>query len=66
MPIHYEIETDELYLEGIEKGMEKSLAVIVTRLLKQGKHSLSDITLFLDVSEDFVRKVAESLSITIN
>jgi flagellar biosynthesis/type III secretory pathway protein FliH len=23
MPIHYDIETDELYLEGIEKGIEK-------------------------------------------
>lgn len=25
MPLHYEVETDELYLEGIEKGIAKGV-----------------------------------------
>jgi hypothetical protein len=35
MPIHYEIETDGLYLEGIEKSVEKTKFDIVTSMLLQ-------------------------------
>lgn len=73
MPIHYEIETDELYLEGIEKGIEKgreegielAKTDAIVRMLKQGKYALSEIILILGVKETFVRKTAAEYGLTV-
>ena len=66
MPIHYEIETDELYLEGIEKGIEQGIekgiletkTASVVSMLKARKYTISDIVSILDVTEHFVRNIA--------
>ena len=67
MPIHYEIETDGLYLEGIEKGIEKGIEShryeTVVRMLKSGKYTREEIVLVAAVTDTFVRKVAEELNI---
>ena len=97
MPIHYEIETDGLYLEGIEigreqgigigvekgigigvekgieqglekgmeQGIEKTNTEAVTRMLRQQKFTLADIMLIQNVSESFVRKIAQDLGIEV-
>jgi predicted transposase YdaD len=89
MPIHYEIETDGLYLEGIEIGVEKGIGIgiekgmekgmekgiekgiektnteAVTRMLRQQKFTLADIMLIQNVSESFVRKIAQDLGIEV-
>ena len=58
MPIHYEIETDELYLEGIEKGILETKTASVVSMLKARKYTISDIVSILDVTEHFVRNIA--------
>jgi hypothetical protein len=69
MPIHYEIETDGLYLEGIEKGVEigveKNKFDNVSRLLLQKKYTLKDIMVILDVTESYIRKVALEIGIKV-
>jgi hypothetical protein len=70
MPIQYDIETDELYLAGIEKGIEKGeeLGVekhqheTVVRLLKTGRFSDKEAAEFAGVTEHYVRKVRQELA----
>jgi hypothetical protein len=81
MPIHYEIETDGLYLEGFEKGfkigfdqgykigieigIERSNFNNVLRMLLQKKYTINDIMVALDVTEAFIKKVALEIGIEI-
>jgi hypothetical protein len=69
MPIHYEIETDGLYLEGVEKGVEigveKTNVNNVSRMLSQKKYTINDIMVALDVTEAYIRKVALEMGIKI-
>ena len=69
MPINYEIETDGLYLEGVEKGVEigveKNKFDNASRLLLQKKYTLKDIMVILDVTESYIRKVALEIGIKV-
>jgi hypothetical protein len=73
MPIHYEIETDGLYLEGVEKGVEIGVEIgveknkfdIVSSMLLQKKYSIEDIMVTLKVTEAYVRKVALEIGVQI-
>ncbi len=82
MPIHYDIETDELYLEGMEKGIEKGakiaeeiianfgiekaiLAKVVIRLLRKQKFTVTEIAEIVNVTEEFVRYLAEKLGLKV-
>lgn len=74
MAIHYNIETDELYLAGIEKGIEKGIEAgiekgiekhqhdTVLRLLKSRKLSEEEIAEFAGVSVSYVRKLKKGLN----
>ncbi len=65
MPLHYEIETDDLYLEGIEKGIEKGASKtvrnLVIRMLQMGKLSKEEIALIADVDIAYVNELEKSL-----
>lgn len=79
MPIHYDIETDELFLAGLEKGIEKGLEKgiekgiekgmeqqqhdTVVRLLKTRRFSEEEIAVFAGVTVAYVRKVKKRLNI---
>ena len=77
MPIHYDIETDELYLEGIEKGIEKGreegveeggrlkAEENVINMLKREQFTLRDITEIINVSEEFVLEIAQRLGLKV-
>ena len=74
MPIHYDIETDELYLAGLEKGREEALEQgidrgielhqheTVVRLLRTGRFTAEEIAEFAGVSVDYVRRVKNELN----
>jgi hypothetical protein len=47
--------------QGLEKGEEKKSLKVVTRMLQSEKFSISEISNFADVSEDFVRKVQKEI-----
>ena len=61
MPIHYDIETDELYLAGLEKGLEKGIEQhrheTVVRMLKAGRFTDDEIAGFAGVPVEYVRQV---------
>ncbi|NJN34265.1 MAG: hypothetical protein HC817_08460 [Saprospiraceae bacterium] len=57
MPIVFDITTDELYLEGLEKGIEKGIRLE----LKRGDMSLKEIAEYFEVSIDFVLQVKKRL-----
>ena len=73
MPIHYEIETDGLYLEGIEKGIEKgreegreigatkTIRKSIIRMLRMGQLSKKEIALILDVEIAYVNEIESML-----
>jgi hypothetical protein len=61
MPIHYEIEQDGLYLEGIEKGIEKHQHDTVVRGLQAGVLSLEMIANLAGVSLEYVLKIQKEL-----
>ena len=63
MPINYEIETDGLYLEGIEKGIEKGKFHTVSRMLLLKKYTIDDIMVIVDVTEAYIQKVALEMGI---
>ncbi len=71
MPIHYDIETDELYLAGLEKGIEKGLEKgveqhqheTVVRLLKDGRFADDEIAEFAGVTAEYVHKVWMELNL---
>jgi len=69
MPIHYDIKTDGLYLQGIEKGIEKGISdhrrETIVRMLKANKYKMEEITLIAGVNEQFVRTIALELNISI-
>lgn len=77
MPIHYDIETDELYLEGIEKGRvqgieqgieqgrEETKEEGVINMLKREQFTLRDIVEILNVSEEFVLNIAQRLGLKV-
>jgi len=62
MPITYDITKDELYLEGLEKGIEKDKHAVILKALKSQKLTIEEIADLVDVSVDYVLKVqSESL-----
>lgn len=77
MPIHYDIETDGLYLEGLEKGIKKGIKKGVEKgveqgieqqrresaaqILRNGSFSIIEVARLLGVSEQFVQSVADEL-----
>ncbi len=74
MPIHYDIEADELYLAGIEKGIEKGIKKgiekgvelqqheTVVRMLKTERFSDTEIPGFAGVTVRYVQKVKKGLN----
>jgi hypothetical protein len=66
MPINYEIETDGLYLEGLEKGIEKTKFDIVSSMLLQKKYTIDDIMVTLKVTEAYIQKVSLEIGIQID
>jgi hypothetical protein len=66
MPIHYDIETDSLYLKGIEKGISitatKMDYLFVSNLLKGTDFSNDKIAYFVDVPLSFVIKIKHDLT----
>ena len=81
MPIHYDIETDELYLEGYKKGYEQGYKQgyeqgykkgyeqvneqAVINMLKREQFTLRDIVEILNVSEEFVLNIAQRLGLKV-
>jgi hypothetical protein len=63
MPIHYDIETDALYLRGTEKGIEKGIElhayISVTNLLLDTDFDDAKIARLAKVPLDFVQKVRD-------
>jgi hypothetical protein len=63
MPIHYDIETDALYLRGTEKGVEKGAAkkdyIFVTNLLLDTEFDDAKIARLANVSLSFVQTVKD-------
>lgn len=47
--------------EGIEKGIEQGKQEVVENLLSTGKFTITEIANFASVSEDFVKKVQDSM-----
>lgn len=62
MPVKFDIATDELYLEGIEKGIEQQRHESVVNLLKLGKLTVEEIALVAAVTIEYVKKVQRELS----
>lgn len=44
MPIHYDIETDELYLAGLEKGIEKGMEKGIEKGIEKGMEKGMELT----------------------
>jgi hypothetical protein len=65
MPIHYDIETDFLYQQGIEKGAEKNKKETVINMLQMGKNTLYEITVILGVTEEFVLNIAREYQLNV-
>ncbi|MCW5924834.1 MAG: hypothetical protein KIS77_21120 [Saprospiraceae bacterium] len=61
MPIQYDIHSDTLYLEGIEKDIEKQRHQSVVNLLKLGKLSLEEIAIVTAVTVDYVLEVQRAM-----
>jgi hypothetical protein len=59
MPIHYDIETDALYLRGTEKGEAKKDYIFVTSLLVNTDFDDAKIALVADVTLAFVQTVKD-------
>ncbi|MBP6828694.1 MAG: hypothetical protein KA165_19155, partial [Saprospiraceae bacterium] len=61
MPIHYDIETDDLFLAGLEKGLEKGVEKqqydMVVRMLKTARFSDEEIAGIAGVTLSFVKKI---------
>ncbi len=73
MPIHYDIETDDLFLAGLEKGIEKGLETgvakgvelhqhdTVVRMIESARFSDEEIAGLAGVTLSFVRKIRKGL-----
>lgn len=61
MTIHYDIETDDLYLQGIEKGIEQGIELekkeFVQKLWSIQEFSLDKITLLVDLAPERVVEI---------
>jgi predicted transposase YdaD len=61
MPIVFDITTDELYLQGLERGeergLERGLEKGIRLELKRGDMTLKEIADYFEVSIDFVIKI---------
>ena len=61
MPITYDITTDGLYLEGIEKGIEKGITEntikLIRNMLNESSLSVEQIAKIADVSIDYVEQI---------
>jgi len=65
MPIHYDIETDELYVEGIEKGILQKSEETVISLLEMQQFTVPQIAKMLRVTEEFVLQIADKLGLKV-
>lgn len=65
MPIHYNIETDGLYLEGIEQGISDHRRETVIRMLKAQKYKIEEISLIAEVPETFIRIIVAEFNVEI-
>jgi hypothetical protein len=67
MPIHFDYETDTLYLKGAEKGIEKGIEkknwLFVRNLLLTTDFSNERIALLADVTVDYVLKARVELKL---
>lgn len=71
MPIYYDIETDGLYLQGIEVGIEKGAAqgfekemrFVVIQMLNAKKYSLDEISHISGATKAFIMDIANELNI---
>lgn len=65
MPIKFDVETDELYLEGIEKGVEKGLEKhqheTVVAMLRDGVLAVEKIAEYAGVTVEYVLQVKKEL-----
>ena len=61
MPIQFDIQTDELYLEGIEKGVEKQQHDTVVEMLRDGVLPLEKVARYAGVTVNYVKKVQKDL-----
>lgn len=59
---HYDIETDGLYLQGIEQGLEAKAREVLLQLWATGEFSLEKMALLVNVSLD---KVVEIISLSL-
>lgn len=57
MTIHYDIETDGLFLQGIEKGIELEKQEFIHKLWLLQEFSLEKIALLVDASKEHVNEV---------
>ena len=67
MPIKFDIETDELYLEGIEKGIEKGMEKGIEQGIEQGveQHQHETVVAMLRDGVLAVEKIAEYAGVTL-
>jgi len=65
MPIQYDIETDELYLEGIDKGILQKSEETVIILLKKQQFTVTEIAEIVNITEEFVLQVATKLGLKV-
>lgn len=56
---HYDIETDGLYLQGIEQGIEAKAREVLLQLWATKEFSLEKMALFVNIS---LEKVVETIS----
>ncbi len=61
MPIHYEIETDALYIEGKEAGIEQATHALIMRLLRKGELPKETIASVAEVDMEFVLQIEQAL-----
>lgn len=62
MPITYDIETDYLYKQGIERGVEQNKHLTVKKALLKKKLTIEEIAELMEVSIDFVLSVQSELN----
>jgi hypothetical protein len=69
MPIYYDIETDGLYLQGIEKGaaqgFEKEMRFVVIQMLNAKKYSLDEISHVSGATKAYIMGIANELNIKV-
>ncbi len=72
MPIQYDIQTDELYLEGLEQGLEKGLEQGIEKGLEQGieqglaKHRYDTVVRMLQAAVLTIEQIADFAGVTLD